>query len=146
MVCQNYIESEQLYKFNVGYPIPIPSLSPVWGLGMRLTLGYVDKSIHISFQYTRIMYTLSCMTVTEGVFHTLHVFIMHVCPPASRLDVGNLGILWQRASLHMQLGEQRRALEVFEQLLKVEQQAAWGQWHNFIECFCAHPCVGSATR
>ena len=51
---------------------------------------------------------------------------MYVCvyifSPASKLDTGNLSLLWQRASLHLQLGEHRRALEAFEQLLKVKQQ------------------------
>ena len=47
---------------------------------------------------------------------------VYVLSPASKLDTGNLSLLWQRASLHLQLGEHRRALEAFEQLLKVKPQ------------------------
>ena len=48
---------------------------------------------------------------------------VYIFSPASKLDTGNLSLLWQRASLHLQLGEHRRALEAFEQLLKVKPQS-----------------------
>ena len=65
------------------------------------------------------------MNVCMYVYIYIYIYIcmyVYILSPASKLDTGNLSLLWQRASLHLQLGEQRRALEAFEQLLKVKQQ------------------------
>ena len=67
------------------------------------------------------IYIHECMYVCMCVCMYVCMYV-YILSPASKLDTGNLSLLWQRASLHLQLGEQRRALEAFEQLLKVKQQ------------------------
>ena len=66
-----------------------------------------------------------CVYVCIYIYMNVCMYVcmyVYILSPASKLDTGNLSLLWQRASLHLQLGEQRRALEAFEQLLKVKQQ------------------------
>ena len=80
---------------------------------------YMNVCMYVVYMYVCV-YMCVCMYVCMYVCVYVCVYILS---PASKLDTGNSSLLWQRASLHLQLGEQRRALEAFEQLLKVKQQS-----------------------